>query len=116
MEKSGNLKETSENQGIYLKSQGICDRIPKVREFCCLKFIFSQLLFKEHLNFCFDVAKGIDNRTSEFDQLIKEMVYNSDKLCFTFLENKAKITICDSSAAILFKLAHSCLNAFSVIQ
>ena len=35
LEKSGNLKETSE-------SQGICDRIPKVREFCCLKFIFSQ--------------------------------------------------------------------------
>ena len=25
------------------KSQGICDRIPKVREFCCLKFIFSQV-------------------------------------------------------------------------
>ena len=25
------------------KSQGICDRIPKVREFCCLKFIFSQI-------------------------------------------------------------------------
>ena len=32
LEKSGNLKETSESQGIYLKSQGICDRIPKVRE------------------------------------------------------------------------------------
>ena len=32
LEKSGNLKETSENQGIYLKSQGICDRIPKVRK------------------------------------------------------------------------------------
>ena len=36
LEKSGNLKETS-------KSQGICDRIPIVREFCCLKFIFSQV-------------------------------------------------------------------------
>ena len=36
MEKSGNLKETSE-------SQGICDRIPKVREFCCVKFIYSQV-------------------------------------------------------------------------
>ena len=33
LEKSGNSKVTSE-------SQGICDRIPKVREFCCLKFIF----------------------------------------------------------------------------
>ena len=43
LEKSGNLYETSQSQGIYLKSQGICDRIPKVREFCCLKFIFSQL-------------------------------------------------------------------------
>ena len=32
LEKLGNLKETSESQGIYLKSQGICDRIPKVRE------------------------------------------------------------------------------------
>ena len=36
LEKSGNLKDTS-------GSQGICDRIPKVREFCCLKFIFSQV-------------------------------------------------------------------------
>ena len=36
LEKSGNLKETFE-------SQGICDRIPKVREFCCLKFVFSQV-------------------------------------------------------------------------
>ena len=39
LEKSGNLKETSE-------SQGICDRIQsqgEVREFCCLKFIFSQI-------------------------------------------------------------------------
>ena len=41
--KSGNLKETSESQGICLNSQGICDIIPKVREFCCLKFIFSQV-------------------------------------------------------------------------
>ena len=34
--KSGNLKETSQSQGIW-------DRIPKVREFCCLKFIFSEV-------------------------------------------------------------------------
>ena len=32
LEKSGNLKETSESRGICLKSQGIYDRIPKVRE------------------------------------------------------------------------------------
>ena len=32
LEKSGNLKETSESQGICQKIQGICDRIPKVRE------------------------------------------------------------------------------------
>ena len=32
LEMSGNLKETSESQGICLKSQGICDRIPKVKE------------------------------------------------------------------------------------
>ena len=32
LEESGNLKQTSESQGICLKSQGICDRIPKVRE------------------------------------------------------------------------------------
>ena len=32
LEKSGNLHETSQSQGMYLKSQGICDRIPKVRE------------------------------------------------------------------------------------
>ena len=43
LEKSGNLKETSESQGICLNSQGICGKIPKVREFCCLKFIFSQV-------------------------------------------------------------------------
>ena len=43
LEKSRNLKETSESHGIYLKRQGICERIPKVREFCCLKFIFSQV-------------------------------------------------------------------------
>ena len=49
LEKSGNLKETSEIQGFCLKSQGFClksqgirDRIPKVREFFCLKFVFSQ--------------------------------------------------------------------------
>ena len=43
LEKSGKLKETPESQGICLKSRGICDRISKVREFCCLKFIFSQV-------------------------------------------------------------------------
>ena len=43
LEKSGNLKETSESQGICLKSQGICEGIPKVKEFCCLKFIFRQV-------------------------------------------------------------------------
>ena len=43
LEKSGNLKETPESQGICLNSQGICDRIPKVREFCCLKFIVSEI-------------------------------------------------------------------------
>ena len=48
LEKSGNLKETSESQGICLKSQGICDKIGKVREFCRLKFIYSQV---EDLNF-----------------------------------------------------------------
>ena len=32
LEKSGNLKETSKSRGICLKSQGICDKIPKVRE------------------------------------------------------------------------------------
>ena len=32
LEKSGNLKETFESQGICQKSQGIYDRIPKVRE------------------------------------------------------------------------------------
>ena len=31
--KSRYLKETPENQGICLKIQGICDRIPKVRDF-----------------------------------------------------------------------------------
>ena len=31
LEKSGNLKETPESQGICLKNQGICDRAPKVR-------------------------------------------------------------------------------------
>ena len=32
LEKSGNLEDTPESQGICLKSQGICGRIPKVRE------------------------------------------------------------------------------------
>ena len=43
LKKSGNLKDTSE-------SQGICDRIPKVREFCCLKFIFSQVQYPNFEN------------------------------------------------------------------
>ena len=51
LEKLGNLKETSESQGICLKSQGICDRIPKVREFCCLKFIFSYVEDPDFENF-----------------------------------------------------------------
>ena len=51
LEKSGNLKETSESHGICLKSQGICDTIPKVREFCCLKFIFSQVEDPNFKNF-----------------------------------------------------------------
>ena len=45
VEKSGNLKETSESQGICPKCQGNCDRFPEVREsqgIFCLKFIFSQ--------------------------------------------------------------------------
>ena len=33
LEKSGKLKKTSESQGICPKSQGICNRIPKVRDF-----------------------------------------------------------------------------------
>ena len=32
LEKLRNFKETSESQGIFLKGQGICDRIPEVRE------------------------------------------------------------------------------------
>ena len=51
LEKSGNFKETSESQGIYLKRQGICETIPKVREFCCLKFIFSQVEDPNYENF-----------------------------------------------------------------
>ena len=50
LEKSGNLKETPESQGICReslgicrKSQGICDRIPNIRELCCLKFILAKL-------------------------------------------------------------------------
>ena len=43
-ENSGNLKETPE-------SQGICHRIPKVMEFCCLKFIFSQVEDHKFENF-----------------------------------------------------------------
>ena len=47
LEKSGNLKETSESQGIYLKKSGNLPQnsksLAKVREFCCLKFIFSQV-------------------------------------------------------------------------
>ena len=37
LEKSGNLKETPESQEIATESQ----RSGKVREFCCMKFIFS---------------------------------------------------------------------------
>ena len=48
VEKSGNLPES---QGICLKRQGICDRIQKVREFCCLKFIFSQIEDTKFENF-----------------------------------------------------------------
>ena len=58
LEKSGNLKETSESQGICLESQGICDRIPKVREFCCLKFIFSQVEDPNYENFLGEHAPG----------------------------------------------------------
>ena len=47
LEKSGDLKETPE-------SQGICGRIPKVREFCCLKFIFSQVEGANFENFLGD--------------------------------------------------------------
>ena len=43
LEKSRNLKETSESQGIYQRSYGIYDRIPKLGEFCCLKFISAKL-------------------------------------------------------------------------
>ena len=32
------------------------------------------------------------------------------------LLSKATSTLCDLSAAILFKLAHLCLNAFSLIE
>ena len=56
LEKSGNLKETSESQGICQKSQGICNRIPKVREFCCLKFIFSQVEDPNFENFLGEYA------------------------------------------------------------
>ena len=43
LKKSGNLNETSQSQGICLKSQGIRDRIPKVMQFCCLKCIFRKV-------------------------------------------------------------------------
>ena len=46
LEKSGNLKETSESQGICLKSQGICDRIPKVREKSGNFVVWNSLLAK----------------------------------------------------------------------
>ena len=45
-----NLKETSESQGICLKSQG------KVREFCCLKFIYSQVEDPNFENFLGELA------------------------------------------------------------
>ena len=41
--KSGNLKETSASQGIFLNIQRIYDRTIKVREFCCLKFFSAKL-------------------------------------------------------------------------
>ena len=43
LQKSENLKKTSESQGIWPKSQGICDRILKVRESRGFFFIFSQV-------------------------------------------------------------------------
>ena len=46
--------KTFKCQGICLKSQGICDKIPKVREFCCLKFIFSQVEDPNFENFLGD--------------------------------------------------------------
>ena len=54
LEKSGDLKKTSESQGICPRSQGICDRILKVRgksEFFCPKFIFSQVEDSNFENF-----------------------------------------------------------------
>ena len=54
-EKSGNLKETSESQGICLKRSGNSRQNSrsqgKVREFCCLKFIFSQVKNPNFENF-----------------------------------------------------------------
>ena len=44
LEKSGNLKVTSKSHGICLKSQGICDRIPKVRE--SQGILFSEIHFQ----------------------------------------------------------------------
>ena len=42
----------------------------------------------------------------------------SPQIFETYFINKPKatITLCDVSAVILFKLAHSCLNAFNLIQ
>ena len=51
LKKSGNWNETFQSQGIYLKSQGVCCKIPKIREKSgnfWVKFIFSQ---PENLNF-----------------------------------------------------------------
>ena len=43
--KKGNMIEMTMLSGLPLtwKSQGIRDRIPKVKEFCCVKFTFSQV-------------------------------------------------------------------------
>ena len=51
LEKSGNLKDTPESQGICLKVREFAaefQKSGKVREFYCLKFIFRQV---EDLNF-----------------------------------------------------------------
>ena len=57
------MKGTSESQGICLNSQGICDRIVEVREFCCLKFIFSQVedpYFENSLGLMIELNLGLE--------------------------------------------------------
>ena len=46
------LPPTWKSQRIYLKSLGICDRISNFTEFCCLKFIFSQVQDPNFEIFC----------------------------------------------------------------